>query len=114
LVYRHHLAIVSGSRRAEDHVRAWRTRLAFLAEASHGVGMTTETTNFQILSHASERLEAAETALRVAKIRLTTLVAGTPLRYGVEATRRLRAARADLEAARMAYDAAQDLPAPED
>ena len=72
------------------------------------------TTNFQILSDATEQLEATETAVRVAKIRLNTLVPGTPLRYGVEATRRLRAAHADLEAARIAYDAAQDLPAPED
>jgi hypothetical protein len=87
------------------------TRVAFIADASHVVGMTT---NFQILSDATEQLEAAETAVRVAKIRLNTLVPGTPLRYGVEATRRLRAAHADLEAARIAYDAAQDLPAPED
>ncbi len=76
--------------------------------------MTTETTNFRTLLDATEQLEAAETAVRVAEIRLTSLVPGAPLRYGVEATRRLRAARADLEAARVAYDAAQDLPAPED
>ena len=76
--------------------------------------MTTDTTNFQTLLEATERLEAAETAVRVAKIRLTSLVPGAPLRDGVEATRRLRAARADLDAARVAYDAAQDLPAPED
>jgi hypothetical protein len=75
--------------------------------------MTTETTNFRTLFDATERFEAAETAVRVAEIRLTSLVPGAPLRYGVEATRRLRAARADLEAARIAYDAAQDLPAPE-
>jgi hypothetical protein len=98
------------------------TRLAFMADASHGVGMstpkaiemTTEMANFTALTQASERLEAAETSLRVAKIRLTSLVPGNPLRYGVEATRRLRAAHAELEAARVAYDAAQDLPAPED
>ena len=76
--------------------------------------MTTETTNFQTLLHATEQLEAAETAVRVAEIRVNALVPGAPLRYGVEATRRLRAAHADLEAARVAYDAAQDLPAPED
>lgn len=76
--------------------------------------MTTETTNFETLLHATERFEAAETAVRVAEIRLTSLVPGAPLRYGVEATRRLRAARAELEEARLAYDAAQDLPAPED
>ena len=76
--------------------------------------MTTETTNFEILLNATERFEEAETAVRVAEIRLTSLVPGAPLRYGVEATRRLRAARAQLEEARLAYDAAQDLPAPED
>ncbi len=76
--------------------------------------MTTDSTNFQTLFDATVRFEAAETAVRVAEIRLTSLVPGAPLRYGVEATRRLQAARADLEAARVAYDAAQDLPAPED
>ena len=78
------------------------------------IEMTTETTNVWTLIDATERLEAAETAVRVAEIRLNSLVPGAPLRYGVEATRRLRAARADLEVARIAYDAAQDLPAPED
>ena len=76
--------------------------------------MTTEPTNFETLLNATEQFEAAETAVRVAEIRLTSLVPGAPLRYGVEATRRLRAARVDLEVARLAYDAAQDLPAPED
>ena len=76
--------------------------------------MTADTTNFQTLFDATVRFEAAETAVRVAEIRLTSLVPGAPLRYGVEATRRLRATRAELEAARVAYDAAQDLPAPED
>jgi hypothetical protein len=76
--------------------------------------MTTETTNFQTLTHAAERLEAAETAVGVAEIRLNALVPGAPLRYGVEDTRRLRSADAELEAARVAYEAAQDLPAPED
>jgi hypothetical protein len=76
--------------------------------------MTSETTNFGTLLHATEQLEAAETAVRVVKIRLNTLVPGAPLRYGVEATRRLRAANAELEVARVAYDAAQDLLAPED
>ena len=52
--------------------------------------------------------------MRIAEIRVTSLVPGVPLRYGVEATRRLRAADAELEAARVAYDAAQDLPAPEE
>ena len=76
--------------------------------------MTTETTNFQTLLDATEHFEAAETAVRVAEIRLNSLVPGAPLRYGVEATRRLRAADAELEAARVVYDAAQDLPAPRD
>ena len=57
--------------------------------------MTTEPTNAGTLFDAAERFAAAETAVR-------------------EATRRLRAADAELEAARVAYDAAQDLEAPED
>ena len=76
--------------------------------------MATEMTNFETLTHAAIRLDEAERSVRVAEIRLTSLVPGVPLRYGVEATRRLRAADAELEAARVAYDAAQDLPAPED
>ena len=76
--------------------------------------MTTETTNFETLTRAAIRLDEAERSVRVAAIRLNSLVPGVPLRYGVEATRRLRAADAELEAARIAYDAAQDLPAPED
>lgn len=72
----------------------------------------TEMTNFEILTHATIRLDEAERGVRVAAIRLNSLVQGTPLRYGVEATRRLRAADAELEAARAAYEAAQDLPAP--
>jgi len=76
--------------------------------------MTTDTTNFQTLLNATARFEAAETAVRVAEIHLTSLVPGAPLRYGVEATRRLRAADAERDAARVAYDAAQDLLAPED
>jgi hypothetical protein len=83
-------------------------------DTTQEIGMTTEMTNVQTLLDATERLEAAETAVRGAEIHLTTLVPGVPLRYGVEATRRLRAARAELEVARVAYEAAQDLPAPED
>ena len=100
----------------------WATRLAFMADASHGVDMstpkaiemTTEMANFETLTQATLRVDEAERSLRVAKIRLNTLVPGAPLRYGVEATRRLRAADAELVAARVAYQAAQDLPAPED
>ena len=76
--------------------------------------MTTEMANFNTLYHATERFEAAERQVRIAAIRLNSLVPGAPLRYGVEATRRLRAADAELEAARVAYEAAQDLPAPEE
>jgi hypothetical protein len=66
----------------------------------------TEMANFNTLYEATERFEAAERAVRIAEIRLTSLVPGSPLRYGVEATRRLRAADAGLDAARTAYDAA--------
>ena len=76
--------------------------------------MTTETTNFATLTTAALRLDEAERNVRIAAIRLDSLVPSLPLRYVVEATRRLRAANAELEAARVAYDAAQDLPAPED
>jgi hypothetical protein len=76
--------------------------------------MTSQMTNLQILLNATEQLEAAERAVRIAESRLDSLVPGAPLRYRVEATRRLRAADAQVEAARLAYDAAQDLPAPED
>ena len=72
------------------------------------------TSNFETLTHAAIRLDEAERGVRVAEIRLNSQAPGLPLRYGVEATRRLRAADAELEAARIAYDAAQDLPAPED
>ena len=71
-------------------------------------------TNFVTLTQAAIRLDEAERSVRIAVIRLNSLVPGAPLRYGVEATRRLRAADAELEAARVAYDAAQDLPAPLD
>ena len=76
--------------------------------------MTTERANFETLTEAPLRVDEAERKVRVAALRLNTLVPGTPLGYGVEATRRLRAADAELEAARVAYEAAQDLPAPEE
>jgi hypothetical protein len=99
----------------------WAARLAFVADASHGLSMTTtkaievtsEMANFETLTRAALRVDEAERNVRVAAIRLASLVAGSPLRYGVEASRRLRAADAELEAARVAYEAAQDLPAPE-
>ncbi|HEY5277027.1 MAG TPA: hypothetical protein VIK38_10945 [Coriobacteriia bacterium] len=74
----------------------------------------TEMTNVETLTEATVRVDEAERQVRIAAIRRNSLVPGVPLRYGVEATRRLRAADAELEAARVAYDAAQDLPAPLD
>ena len=76
--------------------------------------VATEMTNVETLTAATIRVDEAERQVRIAEIRRNSLVVGVPLRYGVEATRRLRAADAELEAARIAYDAAQDLPAPED
>jgi hypothetical protein len=98
------------------------TRLAFVADASHGLGMirtkaievTTEDANFETLMQATLRVDEAERSARVAAIRLTSLVPGASLRHGVDASRRLRAAHAELDAARVAYEAAQDLPAPDD
>ena len=71
-------------------------------------------TNVETLTEATVRVDEAERQVRIAAIRRNSLVPGVPLRYGVEATRRLRAADAELEAARVAYETAQDLPAPED
>ena len=90
-----------------------------MADIGHVMDMSTnaaatEMTNFETLTQATIRVDEAERQVRIAAIRLNSLVPGVPLRYGVEATRRLRAADAELEAARIAYDAAQDLPAPED
>jgi len=93
-----------------------------MTDPSHGVDMTrtraiemtTEMEDFETLTQATLRVDEAERKVRVAALRLNTLVPGTPLRYGVAATRRLRAADAELEAARVAYEVAQDLPAPED
>jgi hypothetical protein len=97
----------------------WATRLDIVADSGHVVSMTTnaratDMTNFEILMQATIRLDEAERGVRIARIRRSTLVPGVPLRLRVEATRRRRAADAELEAARIAYDAAQDLPAPEE
>jgi hypothetical protein len=62
---------------------------------------------------AAERLEAAERELRIAGYRIETRVAGVPLRYQVEDTRRYRAAAEALDAAQAAFDAAQDIDCPE-
>lgn len=102
-----------------DRRRVWVTSLDIMADSGHVMSMTTDAgatamTNFETLTDATIRLEEAERGVRIAAIRLNSLVPGAPLRYGVEATRRLRAADAELKAARVAYEAAQDLPAPED
>jgi hypothetical protein len=94
------------------------TRLDNVADSGHVVSMTTnaratDMTNAETLMDATTRLDEAERGVRIAAIRLSTLVRGAPLRFRVEATRRLRDADTELEAARVAYDAAQDLPAPE-
>jgi len=81
---------------------------------TRAIEITTEMANFETLTQATLRADEAERKVRVAALRLNALVPGTPLRYGVEATRRLRAAHAELEAARVAYEWAQDQPAPED
>jgi hypothetical protein len=97
----------------------WVTGLDSMADIGHVTSMTmnaerTEMTNFETLTQATIRVDEGERQVRIAEIRRNSLVVGVPLRYGVEATRRLRAADAELEAARVAYEAAQDLPAPED
>jgi len=63
-------------------------------------------TDSRTLLDATERLETAETAVRIAETRIDSFVPSAPLRHKVEATERLRAADAELEAARTAYDAA--------
>ena len=63
---------------------------------------------------AAERLEQAETEVRVSAIRLNSLVLGAPLRDGVEATQRYRRALAERDAAQASYEAAQDLDCPEE
>jgi hypothetical protein len=90
-----------------------------MADIGHVVCRSTKAedtamTNFETLTAATLRVDEAERQVRIAEIRLNSLVPGAPLRDGVEATRRLRAADAELEAARAAYEAAQDLPAPGD
>lgn len=74
----------------------------------------TTTQNALALLDATERLERAETEVRIAALRIDTLVIGAPLRYGVEATERYRRALAKRDAAQAAFDAAQDIECPEE
>ena len=53
-----------------------------------------------VLLEATERLGRAAAEVRIAEIRRDSLVPGAPLRYGVEATDRLRRALAEQDAAR--------------
>jgi hypothetical protein len=98
----------------------WVTGLGCVADSGYVLSMkpdaaeATAMTNFETLTRAAIRVDEAEHSVEIAAIGLNSLVPGAPLRYGVEATRRLRAADAELEAEQVAYEAAQDLPAPED
>ncbi len=97
----------------------WVTPLVNVADSGYGLDMdktTNETTmtDSRTLLHATERFEAAHTAVRIAQTRIDSFVVGAPLRDKVEATERLRAADAELAEARTAYETAQDLLAPED
>ena len=67
-----------------------------------------EPTNAQALIYAANRLANAERSVRIASADRAELH-----RIGVEDTRRLRLANAELEAARIAYQWAQAQPAPE-
>jgi hypothetical protein len=62
---------------------------------------------------ALERLERTELELRIACLRVETLVPGAPLRLGVEATDRYRRALVDRDDAQAAWDAAQDIECPD-
>lgn len=77
-------------------------------------GATTMTDPAVALLEATERLERAHTEVRIAELRLDSLVLGAPLRYGVEATDLLRHALAEQDAARASFDAAQDVDCPEE
>jgi hypothetical protein len=107
----------------------WVTRLDDVADSGHVRSMNTnagatqitnlqaliaEPTNAQALIYATDRLANAERSVRIATGLMNSRLPGTPLRIGVEDTRRLRLANAELEAAHIAYEWAQDLPAPED
>jgi hypothetical protein len=97
----------------------WVTRLDNVADSGHVMSMdtnagATQITNLQALIYATDRLANAERSVRIATGLMNSRLPGTPLRIGVEDTRRLRLANAELEAAHIAYEWAQDLPAPED
>jgi len=106
----------------------WVTRLDNVADSGHVMSMNTnagatemtnlqaliaEPTNAQALIYAADRLANAERSVRIATGLMNSRLPGTPLRIGVEDARRLRLANAELEAARIAYEWAQDQPAPE-
>jgi len=74
---------------------------------------TTMATNVEILDEAALRLERAERAVAIAGNRVNAQTPQAPMRLKAEAIERWRAADAELRAAQAAYEAAQDLPAPE-
>ena len=63
---------------------------------------------------AAERLEQAETELRIAGIRMTAYGTSAPMRLKIGAAEQCRRAQAEVEAAQAAYEAAQDLDCPEE
>ncbi len=97
----------------------WVSGLVNVADSGYGLDMDTTTkettmTDSRTLLDATDCFEAAQTAVRMAETRMDSFVPTAPLSLKVEATERLRAADAELAEARTAYDAAQDLLAPED
>src|SRR5450759_2182780 len=95
------------------HVRSMNTN-AGATQITNLQALIAEPTNAQALIYAADRLANAERSVRIVTGLMNSRLPGTPLRIGVEDTRRLRLANAELEAARIAYEWAQDLPAPDD
>jgi len=89
---------------------------AYVLSVKSGHGRTEQQamTNVEILDAATDRHERAQERVELARVRLDHLAPNTPLRYGVAATRRFREALAEAQETERAYEAAQDLPAPED
>lgn len=114
----HHSVIV----RALRGVHVLRPRaLANVSVCAHDAGMDTTAQTPLTTEHAmalqmaaAERLEQAETELRIAGIRITAYGTSTPMRLKIGAAESYRRAAADLEAAQAAYEAAQDLDCPEE
>jgi hypothetical protein len=67
-----------------------------------------------VLTEASLRRARAQQQVQMAEVRVNHLGPGAPLRLQVAAMARLRAALAEADAAKRAYEDAQNAPAPED